>query len=180
MSTEFQRPAGESVGLFWVAGFAGFPILRYQSVAAMPKHKWDAKEKVWGNKMEHEQVARLITATVSSNDGVSIKLPSGWIGGRIGDALFHMTWVAARRHWLLVGFSETDISADGERQVDERILLVFTDVGTVVASPRDITFKDFGQLVFHLKGRATGEPRTELFEEGEVILAAGAAFSSSR
>jgi hypothetical protein len=108
-------------------------------------------------------ICRKISGWFKAAKYADMQLPRGWFGGRIGEALLVLTWVEARPHMLLV-------------ELDKQILLVFTDVQSVIADKNQLILRDFAQLVVDGKYFDGMEPFAEVYQEGEVIFRAMDAF----
>jgi hypothetical protein len=107
--------------------------------------------------VDHNDFVRVISGWFQRAEVAELKLPRGWFGGRKGEGYFALNWIEVRPHKLLL-------------EPNEQVLLVFTDIHTVVANDRQLVLKDFVQLVVDGQGFGDMRPYTEVYREGEVVF----------
>jgi len=83
-----------------------------------------------------------------------ITLPDGWFG-RPYDTLCRLTFLQVRPHKLLL-------------ELDEQILLIFTEAKTVYVKSSELVVKDFEQLVFDWQEFGSLQPHATIYKSGIV------------
>ncbi len=85
----------------------------------------------------------------------SVELPDGIFGGRPGENQHGITFIEELEHKFIV-------------ELDNKLLLVFTDLMSVTQQGDDLQFSDFGQLIFDRQEYGTMIPRVEVYNSGTV------------
>lgn len=84
--------------------------------------------------IDKQRSYELIDNWFAIKKGAGLILPDGWFG-RPHDNVHSLTYIEIRPHKLLL-------------ELDNQLLLIFTDVGSVYLEENELCFKDFSQLVF--------------------------------
>jgi hypothetical protein len=104
--------------------------------------------------MLQKQVAKIISTTISSRCLVEVRLPSGWVGGRRGEAWMNLKRVKVRGDQLVMQFGLP-------------FNLVVVGVTDYAATPKCIVLREYSRVV----GEWPGIGKREVFEKGKVVIA---------
>lgn len=101
------------------------------------------------------QVTTIISAWFERNPIPSLALPDGWFGGRYGEGAHRLTYLEQRPRKLLI-------------ELDEQLLLSFTEVPAVSSSGEELVLSEFQQLVFDWQEYVNLTPHADRYSRGEV------------
>ena len=105
--------------------------------------------------MTHEQIKDALVDWFSKNPGPCLELPDGYFGGRPFDNSHKLTFVAARPHKLIL-------------ELDEQVLLVFTDCKSSESGDSDFSISNFKQLTVDRQGYGDMKPHHHSYGSGTV------------
>jgi len=103
---------------------------------------------------KHEKVVTTISNWFRVAGRSTLMLPDGWYG-RPRDNLHALTFVVARPAKVLL-------------ELDDHLLLVFTDLSIARVENSEFILEQFAQLVFDWQGVAEVEPHVSVYREGQV------------
>lgn len=107
--------------------------------------------------MVDKKVIKMISHWFQIARGCSLLLPDGWFGGRPHEGQHTLTYLEVRPHKLLM-------------ELDEQLLLIFTEIATVRIENSDLVLTDFQQFVFDWQGYGDLLPHVAVYRQGTVKL----------
>ena len=105
--------------------------------------------------MTHEEVKDALVSWFAGRPAPYMRLPDGYFGGRAGESCHKLTFVAARPHKLLV-------------ELDEQVLLVFTECHAAVSEEFEFSISDFRQLTVDGQEYVNMKPFQDTYGPGTV------------
>jgi hypothetical protein len=97
-----------------------------------------------------------VTRWFARTGGGTLKLPDGWYG-RPMDNIQRLTFVVERPRKFVL-------------ELDERLLLIFTELETVTVEGPELVFADYKQLVFDWQRCGDPASHVSLYRSGEVRI----------
>ena len=106
--------------------------------------------------MSHSDSKTIILEWFKNVKACGLILPDGWFG-RPYDNLHRLSFIEVRPHKLLL-------------ELDNQLLLIFTDVSKVYIENSELILEDFAQCVFDWQEYGSLSPHVEVYKSGVVKL----------
>ncbi len=104
--------------------------------------------------MARDHLSKIIQDWFTKAGGPSLVLPDGWFG-RPFDNQHTLTYLQQRPHKLLL-------------ELDDQLLLIFTDLRSAQVVGRDLVLAGFAQCVFDWQEYSSLAPHATIYRAGEV------------